>query len=36
MYEAHMAEMRGIQKFVSGIGAAAIGLLIVGIEAFFD
>lgn len=36
MYEAHMAEMGGIQKFVSGIGAAAIGGLIVGIEAFFD
>ena len=36
MYEAHMAGMRGIQKLVGGVSAAAIGALIVGIEAFFD
>ncbi len=31
-----MAGMRGIQKLVGGAIAAAIGALIVGIEAFLD
>jgi len=36
IYEAYVAEMRGIRVLASGVGAAAIGLLMVGIEAFFD
>ncbi len=36
MYEARVAGMRGIRLLAGGLGAAAIGLLIVGIEAFFD
>lgn len=36
MYEARVAGMRGIRWLAGGLAAAAIGLLIVGIEAFFD
>ena len=36
IYEAHIAGLRGFQQLVGGIGATAIGALIVGIEAFFD
>ena len=35
MHEARLAGMRGIRLLAGGLGAAAIGLFIVGIEAFF-
>lgn len=36
VYEARVARISGVQQLLSGIGAAAIGMLIVAVEAFFD
>jgi len=36
VYEAHVAGMRGVRVVVGGIGAAAIGFLVVAVEALFD